>query len=174
MKDLAEVSLELFINACEAQATVIEFRLILDSINQLSIKDNGCGMSKEDLKDITSCFKTSRSTRNLGFGCAFFAQAIQQADGQIEIQSELNQGTIIYASWDSNHIDALPLGNLGESIALVLQRNPDLDFSFTLQKKSSIKTFRSREVKEAIHPLTIDEIEIIKWIEQHINSLFNI
>lgn len=172
MKDLAEVSLELLINACEAHATEISFDLFLDPIHSLIITDNGNGISKEDLKEITSPFKTSRTTRKLGFGLAFFAQAIQQASGEIDIQSEVNIGTIIKAKWDSQHIDALAIGNLGESIALVLQRNPDVDFTFTLHKLSSIQTFRSREVKEAIHPLSINEIEILKWIEEHINSLF--
>ena len=172
MKDLAEIILELLINACEAKATSIEFDLYLDNENRLVIKDNGCGIAEEDLKDITSPFKTSRSSRNLGFGLAFFAQAIQQAQGKIDIQSKLNQGTRIEAICNSQHIDACPLGNIGESIALVIQRNPELDLSFTLHKKSSIEAFRSCEVREAIHPLSINEIEILKWIEEKINSLF--
>ncbi len=172
MKDLAEVSLELLINACEAKASYIDFELNLDHTNKLIIKDNGCGIAEEDLKDITSPFKTNRETRDCGFGLAFFAQAIQQADGVYEIRSVVNQGTSIEASWNANHIDALPLGNIGESIALCLQRNPDLDLNFTLRHLSSIKTFRSCEVKEAIHPLSISDIEVLKWIENTINSLF--
>ena len=172
MKDLAEISLELLINACEAHASTIDFDLTLGDINKLSIKDSGCGISKENLKEITSPFKTSRSSRNLGFGLAFFAQAIQQADGSIDIQSKVNEGSQVSAHWNAKHIDAPPLGNIGESIALVLQRNPEMDLNFTLHTKSSIKTFRTCEVKVSIHPLSINEIEILKWIEEHINSLF--
>lgn len=171
MRDLAESLLELLVNSEEAKARTIDIKLTLDSIIELQIIDDGCGIAADTLKDITSPFNTSRVSRDLGFGLAFFKQAIEQADGHLSIQSQLNKGTTISASYSKDHIDAMPLGNIGESIALILHRNPDLDLNFTLQT-SSIKIFRSREIKEAVFPLTLNEVEVNKWIEAHINSLF--
>lgn len=172
MKDLAEVSLELLMNSLEAHASRIEIELSLDETNHILIQDNGDGIPEERLNTITSPFSTSRSTRTLGFGLAFFKQAIEQADGRIEIQSKLHEGTRIQGWWKASHMDALPLGNIGETLALVLQRSPQCELTFTLIQNQKTNTFNSVEIQALITPLTLDEPEIQRWIENSINSLF--
>lgn len=172
MKDLAELCLEILINSIEADASKIDFELSLDTQNKVVIHDNGKGIDPDILIDITNPYHTSRLTRQLGFGLAFFKQAIEQANGHIEISSTLKVGTRVEGIWDSGHIDAIPLGNIGESVALVIQRMPELEFTFSLRIQDELKEFKSLEVKEAIHPLSLAEVEIIAWIETYINSLF--
>ncbi len=173
MRDLAESLIELLTNSLEAHASFIEDKLSMNERTELCIEDNGHGIEQDRLSDITSPFSTSRITRDLGFGLAFFKQAITQAEGHLDIQSIRHRGTLIKASYNHHHIDAMHLGNIGESIALILHRSPDLDLIFTLQKSSSIQTFRSREIKEVLFPLTLNEPEIQKWIEAYINSFFD-
>ena len=172
MKDLAEVSLELLVNSLEAHATHVSFELSLGTLNRMVLRDNGKGMDKAMLKTITSPYSTSRQTRSLGFGLAFFKQAVEQAEGSIEIHSEVGKGTTVIGQWVSSHIDALPMGNLGETIALILQRSPQCDLRFTLNQNQTTQTFNSRDVRDIIAPLTLDEPEIQRWIETSINSLF--
>lgn len=165
MKDLAEVSLELLINSLEAQANALEFTLDLGHDPcVLSLIDNGKGMDEALLAKVTSPFTSTRVTRSTGFGLAFFQQAIQQANGQVNIFSKPNQGTRILATWDGHHLDALPLGNMGETLALVLQRQPHLHLNFHITKHARSYHFSSDECALALEPVSLDEPSVQQWI----------
>lgn len=61
------------------------------------IKDNGEGISKEDLTHIYDpFFSTKRSTQNFGLGLTYCYNVIQQHNGSIEISSVKKVGTIVY------------------------------------------------------------------------------
>lgn len=169
MKDVAELLIELLTNSVEADASEIHIKLELNDRYHLRIEDNGKGIHPDKLPTITSPFSTSRITRKTGFGLAFFKQAIEQANGEISIQS--NQTTMIEAHWDSQHFDAPPLGNIGETIAFILQRKPDLNCVVDIIKQEKLNTFNSKEISEVIHPLTFSEVAIVAWVEDSINSL---
>lgn len=171
MKDLAEVSLELLINSLEAGAQSITFDLdILQEITSLTITDDGKGMSQELIKIVTSPFTTSRSTRSLGFGLAFYKQAVEQAQGSLQITSKEGVGTTLTACWKTQHIDALPLGNLGETIAFVLQRSPTCHLHFHLKDSTKSYDFISEDIASTLHPVPLDTPEVLTWIINTINT----
>ena len=70
MKDIAFHISDITENSIRAGATQIEISLILasDSVLNIEIKDNGCGMSEETLKHISNPFYTTRTTRRIGLG----------------------------------------------------------------------------------------------------------
>lgn len=75
----------------------IEVRYISDKIcSELIIKDCGKGISKQDLKHIFERFYkgTNSSNDSVGIGLALSKSIIEQGNGSISVQSELNKGTI--------------------------------------------------------------------------------
>lgn len=172
MQDLAMISLELVQNSLKANALHIDLSFILnqrDGTSSLIIKDDGIGMDEVMLSKVSSPFTTSRTTRKVGLGVAFFTQAIQQAEGFVKFESKLNQGTTMQGTWKTNHWDAPPLGNLGEVILIALQSHPDLHLVFTFSFNSSVYTFDSKTFETSIAPVPISELAILKWIESEIN-----
>lgn len=172
MQDIAMISLELVQNSISAKATHIDFRLMLnqaDGSSTLSIKDDGCGMDEVTLKKVSSPFFTSRITRKVGLGVAFFKQAIEQAGGIWNITSVLNQGTTVSGTWQTDHWDAPPLGNIGEVILICLQSRPDIHLSFSFSFNVSVYTFDSKAFEASIAPVELSDFAILRWIESEIN-----
>jgi hypothetical protein len=173
MQDLAMIALELLQNSLAAEASKIDFTVKLDQpdgSSQMIVKDNGKGMDEALLKKVSSPFTTSRTTRKVGLGVAFFTQAITQADGAWSITSHPGEGTTISARWKSDHWDAPPIGNLGEAVMFVLQSHPNLQLNFNFDFNSNTYRFDSKVLESAIAPVPLSELAILHWIENEINT----
>lgn len=167
------IALELVQNSLAAKASRIDVTLKLDQsdgTSTLIIQDNGSGMDEAMVKKVSSPFTTSRTTRKVGLGVAFFTQAITQADGTWSIASKPNEGTLIIGSWKSTHWDAPPLGNFGEVILLALQSQPNLHLHFNSAANSNTYEFDSKVLETAIAPVPVSEPAILQWIENEINT----
>jgi len=80
----------------------------------LAIKDNGVGISKENLPNvITPFFTTKQRSLNFGLGLCYCYNVMQKCGGSLEIQSEVDMGTSLFlhfpmkkvvrvASWPGN------------------------------------------------------------------------
>jgi hypothetical protein len=173
MQDLAMISLELLQNSIAAKASKINFTLALaqdDGTSTMIIEDDGCGMDEATVAKISSPFYTSRTTRKVGLGVAFFKQAIQQANGSCQIISALNLGTTIKGTWESNHWDAPPVGNIGETILILIQGYPNIHLMFNFSYLLSVTSFDSKMFEASIAPVSISEPAILRWIESEINT----
>jgi signal transduction histidine kinase len=60
---------------------------------ELKIADNGCGISKENLSRIFEPFYTTKGQKGTGLGLAVIWGIIDNHDGTINVESELNKGT---------------------------------------------------------------------------------
>ena len=100
MKELSLHLLDIVQNSITAGATRIEIG-ITNSVSQdlveISVKDNGCGMSEEFVRRVTDPFTTTRTTRKVGLGIPLFKLAAETAGGEFKIASEVGKGTLVYA-----------------------------------------------------------------------------
>lgn len=171
MQDIAMISLELLINSQEAGASKISFLYQIDETDiTMRIADNGRGMDAETIKKVISPFYTSRKTRSIGLGIPFFKQSVEQCEGTFGIESEPGKGCTLFGRWPKDHWDSPPLGNLGETIMLTIQRNPQTEVEFTYTTPTDSYTFNSKTLEGLIAPLNLDQPEILAWIEQEINQ----
>ena len=60
---------------------------------ELKIADNGCGISKENLSRIFEPFYTTKGQKGTGLGLAVIWGIIDNHNGTINVESELNKGT---------------------------------------------------------------------------------
>lgn len=60
---------------------------------ELKVADNGCGISKENLPRIFEPFYTTKGQKGTGLGLAVIWGIIDNHDGTINVESELNKGT---------------------------------------------------------------------------------
>jgi len=84
-------------NALEAMPDGGRLRVRISKDNGclvLAIQDNGCGISKEKLDAVYDPFVTSKP-RGAGLGLTMVHQIVLNHGGEINIESELNRGTVV-------------------------------------------------------------------------------
>ncbi len=123
MKDLSLHILDLVENAIAAKAKKIEISIQEEPKEDrlvIEIKDDGMGMDQEVSQKATDPFFTTRSSRRVGLGLSLMAQAAQEAGGRLRIESELEKGTKVVATFQYHHIDRKPLGDMIETMTTLL------------------------------------------------------
>lgn len=143
---------------------------VLISINstpdyyEIIIEDNGCGMSEETKNKVVSPFTTSRTVRKVGLGIPLFIQTCEQTGGFVHIKSTLNHGTTITGRMYKNHIDAIPLGDLTETIYILFITNDKVEVGF----KYNDFVVNSAELREILGEVPFTEFSIMEWIKAYI------
>jgi len=171
MNDLALHLLDIVQNSISAGATLIT--ILLDEQPEkdtmtLSIADNGRGMSAQQVQNVTDPYFTSRTTRKVGLGIPLFKQSAEASGGNLEIRSKEGEGTTITAVFGHSHFDRLPTGNIANAVMLLVSSNPDIDFVYVYRYNAEEYIFDTREVKEALDGVPVNEPQIIKYLEEMI------
>lgn len=133
MRELSLHILDIVQNSVEAGADNIEISISEDEssdVLNIRIADDGRGIPKEILESITDPFVTSRKTRRVGLGIPLFRDAARMAGGDLEIRSVVGEGTEIKANFQLSSIDRAPLGDMAETMALLIVCNPEVNFEY--------------------------------------------
>ena len=152
MKELSLNLLDIAQNSLTAGADLVEIGILVDEQKDtltIYIKDNGCGMTPEQVQSVTDPFFTTRTTRKVGLGIPLFKLAAQQTGGDLEIESQKGVGTKTTAWFTLSSIDRMPLGDLKGTITVLIRMNPQTDFLYIEQlndKKMEIDTRTFREI----------------------------
>jgi len=169
MKDLALHILDIVQNSIVAGATLIE--LIVDenlpgNLIGITNKDNGKGIESGMLAQVTDPYVTSRITRKVGLSLPLFRQSAEQTGGLLKISSETGKGTEVTALFKAEHIDLPPWGDLSGVIILLITANPQLDFQYYHRSKNGEYIFDTREIKEELGDIKLDEPEVRKFLKE--------
>ncbi len=167
MKDLALHILDITQNSITAKASQITIEITEEVINDLLtilIKDNGKGMSPEQVKKVSDPYFTSRKTRKVGMGIPLLMHNAKQADGSLNISSEQGVGTIVTAKFKHSHIDRPPLGDIAGVIKILIGANPEIDFVYIHKKEEKQFRLDSSEVRAVLEGLPINNYEVLNYI----------
>ncbi|MFA5125284.1 MAG: ATP-binding protein [Patescibacteria group bacterium] len=95
---IKQVFYNIIINAMDSMSNggkiYIMAKSIVNEKVEIIVKDEGCGISIENLKNIFNPFFSTKD-KGTGLGLSICHQIIKNHDGTIEIKSELNQGTSV-------------------------------------------------------------------------------
>lgn len=166
MLDLAE-------NSASAGATLIEIYLEADTAEdklKLVIRDNGCGMTPEQLACVEDPFFTTRTTRKVGLGVPFLKQAAESTGGSFVVSSEKGKGTVITAVFGLGHIDRMPLGDISVTIKDMIQCHPDIDFVYSYRYNDKGFTLDTREFRKILQGLPIDSPDVMQYIKEYLTE----
>jgi len=154
MKELALNIMDIAQNSIRAKADHIVIAVkesVTDDSLIITITDNGMGIPKNMLKNVTDPFVTSRTKRKVGMGLAFLSQHAELAGGKLTISSKEYGGTCVKAIFSLNHIDRQPLGDIAGVIKLIVMANPKIEIEYfhkTDIGEFSVKTSEIRQVFE--------------------------
>jgi len=173
VRDLSEHIMDIIQNSVRAEATLVELEIIEDpkaDSYKMIFKDNGCGMSAEVLAKVCDPFFTSRSTRKVGLGLSLLKQNAEQAGGGLKIWSEVGKGTNLEVSFSHSNIDRPVLGNIAETMMLLVGANPEMDFIYKHTTPAGEYVFDTKEVKEVLEGVSVSDPNILIYLKEMINE----
>jgi hypothetical protein len=173
MKDLSLHILDIVENSISAKATFIEISIEenhLANTYWVTIKDNGKGMSREMLENVTDPYVTSRTTRKVGLGLPLLKMNAERTGGHLSITSEEGKGTEVKALFINDNIDRLPLGDIAGTIVILASANPMIEFVYSHSVDGEQYLFDTREIKEALEDVAINDNHIFKYLKEMINE----
>ena len=174
MKELSLHILDLVQNSLRAEATCIPIS-VKDSVSQdvleITIEDDGHGMDAALLAKVTEPFTTTRTTRQMGMGIPLFQMAVEQTGGTFHIESTPGQGTTLRAAFVRSHIDTPPLGDMVETLITLVQGTPDVDFLYRYETDTQSFQFDTREIREILEDVPLNEPDVLLWIRGHLEEL---
>ena len=167
MRDISLHLSDIVQNSITAGASLVDIGFTLDERKTLTVtvRDDGCGMSEELLKRVQSPFTTTRTTRKVGLGIPLLTQNAQLSGGDVHIESTVGTGTVIKATFHTDSIDCLPVGDLAETMATLVLSNPDKpDFCLTCTSPEGEMQFSTEEIRAALGGVSLAEPEVYQWI----------
>ncbi|MBQ3007576.1 MAG: sensor histidine kinase [Clostridia bacterium] len=179
MKELSLNILDIAKNSVKAKAENILIELTeTDETLTLVIRDDGCGMSEETVQNVMNPFYTTRTTRNVGMGIPLLKLAAEQTGGNIRITSVCekdspeNHGTTVTAVFFKNHLDFTPLGDVISTVTVLIQGSPDIDWQFVHRLNGDSVELNTKELREILGDVPLDNYEVIKWIEDFLKEAY--
>ena len=171
MQDLSLNILDITDNSIKAMANLIEINVVVSgNILTIEVKDNGKGMSKEFLKNVTDPYVTTRKTRNVGLGIPFFKMQAELSGGTFYIDSTEGKGTVIRATFEVDNIDRPPIGNLSDTICALLPAFETIDMIFNLKVNENHFVFDTKELKENLDGVSVAEPFVIKFVKDFLEE----
>ena len=179
MDELSLYVLDITMNSVRAGATLISIELIEQGQwLTFRVRDNGCGMTQDQLDKLANPFFTTRKTRKVGLGIPFLKMLAEMTGGGVEItsvhESESEQhGTTTQATFGKDHIDFIPLGDMVETLKTLIQGSPEIDFEYLHKTEQGEVTLSTRELREVLgEDISLGEPEILSWIGSYLEEQY--
>ena len=161
-------------NSVRAKAALIEITVSVNTKEDtltVVIKDDGCGMTADQVKRAQDPFFTTRTTRIVGLGLPFFKQAAESTGGTFSINSEKGIGTIVKAVFILSHIDRMPLGDISSTIQTLIVFNEHIDFRYTYEYGQDSFVLDTREMRAMLgEDISFKEAEVSAFIKEYLET----
>lgn len=162
MRTIADHVLDIASNSVTAGATQIWLDIDYNPSGHLfvfTVRDNGCGMDAERRTRVFDPFFTTRphNIRRFGLGLPFLKENTELTGGGIDLKSVSGEGTTLRATFHTDHIDCLPLGDLASSFfALLISddgvrwhiRRVEASLAYTVGTEELRAVFSSEEMSD--------------------------
>lgn len=179
MEELSLYVLDITMNSVRAGADEIDIKLEEDKETlSFTVTDNGCGMTKEQLKNLDDPFFTTRKTRKVGLGIPFLKMLAEMTGGEVKITSvsekeSEHHGTTTHALFYKNHIDFIPIGDMTSTVTTLIQGSPNINFTFTHITENGQVQLSCRELHNVLgDDISLAEPEILSWIDGYLREQY--
>lgn len=173
MTELSLNVLDVANNSIRAGAALIEIKIQIQRASdalRITIADNGCGMTKEQLQKVEDPFFTTRTTRKIGLGIPFFKMAALSTGGTFRIDSITGKGTTVAAEFKLSHIDRMPLGDINSTVHTLITLNTQIDFLYTYEFDGNQFTLDTREFRQILNDVPLNTPEVSAYIKAYLDE----
>ncbi len=173
MDEIASHIMDIVANSLTARAkniSVVIEKCVDGPLLILDIKDDGIGMDNEMAMKVQDPFFSTKTGRKVGLGIPLLKGTAETTGGNFCLTSEPGRGTEIRVTFNADHPDLPPLGNLKDTILVLTVGNPEVNFLF--RYKNSVKEFLldTAEVKDLLGGVPINHPEVISFLSKYLDE----
>ena len=178
MRELSLNVMDIAQNSISAGASLITLEVEEDltrDLLRISVKDNGRGMTPEQVQTVTDPFYTTRTTRNVGLGVPLFKMEAEMTGGHFTIDSTVGVGTDLTAVFHPSSVDMIPLGDINGTVQLLVTGNPERDFLYSRRYKDhgGERGFAldTRELRAVLGgEVALNAPEVVLWVKDYLEE----
>ncbi|HEX2952461.1 MAG TPA: ATP-binding protein [Bacillota bacterium] len=169
MKELSLHILDIVQNSIRAEADRITIevdeRTVEDRLT-ITIRDNGKGMSPEQVNNASDPFYTSRTTRRVGLGLSLLKAAAERCNGHMRINSALGHGTEVITEFQRSHWDRAPVGDMTGTMITLIASNPEIDFVYRHRLDNREYILDTAEIRLVLEGLPLSNPSVLSVIRK--------
>ncbi len=94
------------------------------------------------------------------------SEAARAANGQLSIESQKGEGTKITADFQISHIDRKPLGDIGQTIVILIIGNPDIDLLYVHKKNGHTFSLDTKKIRAQLRDIPINSPDGIRMVKE--------
>ena len=173
MREISLHIMDIIENGLDAEASLIELSIVeerKEKVLRIMIKDNGRGIPDSMLEQITDPFVTTRTTRRVGLGLSLFKESAKRCGGEFDISSKQGEGTVVRASFRTDHMDTPPLGDMAGSLTSLIMTHPEVDFVYTHEADGNEFELDTRQIKKELDDVPIYHPEVMTYLARSIRE----
>ena len=173
MQELSLNILDVAENSVRAGAHLVRIAVAQSrSANSLvvTISDDGCGMTPEQVRQVTDPFFTTRTTRKVGLGVPFFKMSAEMTGGSFSIDSAPGEGTTVTARYVLDSIDRMPLGDMKSTFLTLVQGSPRMDFVYRLSTDKGSFEADTRAFRAVLGDVPLDAPEVLAFLGEFLEE----
>lgn len=175
MRELALHILDLIENSLRAGASRIEVTVDVQRENdrlRMMIEDNGSGL-KVSPEAALNPFYTTKSGKRTGLGLSLLAGAAEATGGGLTIgKSEIGPvGVRVTAEFGLGHVDRVPLGDLGSTLAGIICTNPQVDFRIRVRCAGRALDLRVADLVRQLEATGPGELAVAQSVMDRVNAV---
>jgi hypothetical protein len=173
MEEICAHILDITANAVTAGAGHVAVTIEADKKNNLlsvTFKDDGKGMDEEMVKRVVDPFFSTKKGKKVGLGIPLLKGTAETCGGTFSLMSKPGEGVDISVSFQLDHPDLPPLGNLKDTILVLIVGNPEVDFSFSYTVDGKSFSLYTREIRGMIGDVPINHPEIVKFLTEYLDE----
>ena len=173
MRELSLHILDLVENSLEAGATRITLEITEDHAEnrlEITVEDNGRGMDAETVRRVMDPFFTTRTTRNVGLGIPLFKAAAERCQGGLTVESQPGVGTRVEATFEWDHIDRAPLGDIKGTLLSILLFRSEADLCYRHRVDDALFQFDAAEIREQLGDIPLSHPAVREWLDRFLQE----
>jgi hypothetical protein len=173
MDEISSHIIDIVANSVTAKASCVTVEVIKDTTNNLlslHIKDDGTGMDEVTIERVLDPFYTTKVGKKVGLGVPLLKGTAETTGGTFRLSSAVGKGTEIFATFELNHPDLPPLGNLRDTMLILVVGNPDTDFRFYVRDDGRDFILDTKEIKALLEGVPINHPDVITFLSKYVDE----
>lgn len=82
----------------------------------------------------------------------------------------MGKGTAVRASFQLSNVDRMPLGDMEDTVAMLIHMNPGLDFVYRRGKDGREFVLDTRELRQILGDVPLNEPDVAEWIKGYLSE----